>query len=185
MDTAEETAPDERAKQIHARLAEIAPYPMTAEATTARSLARWLAVRAAVINCQQLSPDVPMSRSQVDLLTILFAAAHALRALCGAAPTEIGDRTAREIRDAWDGPPGVGEWLWDHLGSAACAEIGPLADELAALRKPAVGLLAHADPIRTALSMAVMNARSANHREAYMKALAALDGEQQKAVESS
>jgi hypothetical protein len=84
---------------------------------------------------------------------------------------------AREIRNAWDDGAGVGEWLWEHLGGAACAELGPLADELATFRKPAEGLLVHADPIRSALQQAHLSARSANHREAYAKALAALDDE--------
>ena len=77
MGTTETTTPAGRAKQIRERLNELAPYPHTDEATTARSLARWLAMRSAVINHQQLSPDVPMSRGQIDLLTILFAGEEA------------------------------------------------------------------------------------------------------------
>lgn len=171
----ETTGRADRVKQIRDRLNEIAPYP-DAEATTARSLARWLAMRAAVINHQQLSPDVPFSRTRIDLLTVLFAAAHALYALDDLNP-DAATPVAKEIRDAWDDGGGVGEWLWEHLGGAACAEIGPLADELAALDKPAGGLLAHADPIRHALEQAAIGARSANHREAYTRALAALEGE--------
>ena len=183
MSTTETTTPAERARQIRERLNEIAPYPDTDEATTARSLARWLAMRSAVINHQQLSPDVAMSRGQIDLLTILFAAAHALYAL-DASDRALGTQAALEIRNAWDDGGGVGEWLWEHLGGAACAEIGPLADELGAMSKPAEGLLAHADAIRTALVQASMGARSANHREAYAKALAALDGELERKQET-
>jgi len=172
----ETTAPAERAKQIRDRLAEIAPYPDTDEATTARSLARWLAMRSAVISHQQLSPDVPMSRGQIDLLTILFAAAHALYALDASDPV-LGRQAALEIRSAWDDGAGIGEWLWEHLGGAACAEIGPLADELGAMAKPADGLLAHADALRDALNHSAMNARSAEYRERFVKALSALDDE--------
>ena len=117
-----------------------------------------------------------MSRGQVDLLTILFAAAHALYALDASDPA-LGTQAALEIRNAWDDGAGVGEWLWEHLGSAACAEIGPLADEMGALRKPADGLLAHADTIRDALNHSAMNARSAEYRERFVKALGALDDE--------
>jgi hypothetical protein len=174
--TTTEQAPADRAKQVHARLDELAPYPESAEATTAQNLARWLAVRAAVINHQQLSPGTPMSRSQVELLTILFAASHALYAL-DASPGNH-DLTAREIRYAWDDGAGIGEWLWDHLGTAACTRIGPLADELSALRqKPDTGLLAHADPILSALRLATLEATSANHRDAYAKALVAVEEE--------
>jgi len=174
--TTETTAPAERAKQVRERLNELAPYPATDEATTARSLARWLAMRSAVINHQQLSPDVPMSRSRIDLLTILFAAAHALYAL-DEIDSDTGAVVAKEIRDAWDDGGGVGEWLWEHLGGTACAEIGPLADELGAMQRPADGLLAHADAIRDALNHSAMNARSAEYRERFVKALSALDNE--------
>jgi hypothetical protein len=176
MSTTTEPTPADRAKQIRDRLNEIAPYPDTDEATTARSLARWLAMRSAVINHQQLSPAGVMTRSQVDLLTILFAASHALYALNASDPV-LGTQAAREIRNAWEDGGGVGEWLWEHLGSAACTEIGPLADELAELRKPADGLLAHADVIQSALNQAMVYARSANHRDAFRKALGALESE--------
>jgi hypothetical protein len=177
-----ETTPAERAKQIRDRLAEIAPYPDTDEATTAKSLARWLAVRSAVINHQQLSADVPLSRSQIDLLTILFAAAHALYALDAGAGPSYADPVAKEIRNAWDDGSGVGEWLWGHLGSAACTEIGPLADELATLQKlqsPPKGLLAHADAIRSALNIATI--RSALNSQPFINASVALDRELEQA----
>ena len=174
--TTETTTPAERAKQIRERLNELAPYPDTDEATTGRTLARWLAMRSAVINHQQLSPDAPMSRGQIDLLTVLFAAGHALYALDASDPA-LGRQAALEIRHAWDDGGGVGEWLWEHLGSSACAEIGPLADELAALRKPADGLLAHADALRDALSDSAAKARSAEYRGRFVKALGVLDDE--------
>ena len=101
---------------------------------------------------------------------------YALYALDTSDPA-LGTQAALEIRNAWDDGGGGRGWLWEHLGSAACTEIGPLADELAALRKPADGLLAHADPIQTALNQALLNARSENHRKAYQKALAALEAE--------
>jgi hypothetical protein len=173
----ETTAPADRAKQARDRLSELAPYPETAEVTTARNLAAYLAVRSAVINHQQLSPDVVMTHGQIDRLTVLFAAAHALYALDAAMGPDYADQVAREIRDAWDDGGGVGEWLWDHLGSAVSAEIGPLADELAAAEKPADGLLAHADVIQGALQQAHLSARSAERREAYAKALSALESE--------
>ena len=75
----------------------------------------------------------PSGRGEVK---ILFAAAHALYALDASDPV-LGTQAAREIRDAWDDGGGVGEWLWEHLGGAACEEIGPLADELVTLEKAA------------------------------------------------
>ncbi len=131
MSTTEPT-PAGRAKQIRDRLNEIAPYPDTDEATTAASLGRWLAMRSQVIRQQQLGITAPWRREQVDLLTILFAAAHALYALDASDPV-LGRQVALEIRNAWDDGSGVGEWLWEHLGGGACREIGQLADELARL----------------------------------------------------
>jgi hypothetical protein len=180
-----EAAPAERAKQIRDRLNEIAPYQDTDETTTAKSLARWLAMRSAVINHQQLGSSVPLSRGQIDLLTILFAAAHALYALDASDP-ELGTQVAQEIRNAWDDGGGVGEWLWEHLGSAACDEIGPLADELVTLQKlqsPPKGLLAHADAIRSALNMAAMNARTPEISQPYISAAVALDRELERKAE--
>ena len=178
----ETTTPADRVKQIRERLNEIAPYPDTDETTTAQSLGRWLAMRSAVINHQQLSPDVPMSRGQIDLLTILFAAAHALYALDASDPV-LGTAVALEIRNAWDDGGGVGEWLWEHLGSAACTELGPLADELGALRKPADGLLAHADTIGQALNWSLLQARTEGARKPVSAAIAALEDELDKARE--
>ena len=129
-----ETTPAGRARQIRDRLNEIAPYPDTDEATTARSLGRWLAMRSQAISQQQLGTVAPWSREQVDLLTILFAAAHALYALDASDPA-LGGQVALEIRHAWDDGSGIGEWLWEHLGGEACREIGSLADELAVLRQ--------------------------------------------------
>jgi len=172
----ETTTPADRVKQIRERLHEIAPYPDTDEATTGRSLARWLAIRSAVINHQQLGSAVPMSRGQIDLLTILFAAAHALYALDASDPV-LGTAVALEIRNAWDDGGGVGEWLWEHLGSAACAELGPLADELAELKKPADGLLAHAETISQALNWTLVDARTEAARKRTAAAIAALENE--------
>jgi hypothetical protein len=130
MSTTETTTPAERAKQIHDRLAELGPYPRNSEDVTAASLARYLAVRAQVLNRQILSPAGELSRHNVDLVTILFAAAHALFALHG---EEHGTRTAEEIWAAWEDGSGVGEWLWDHLGDEKAAEAGALAEELLTL----------------------------------------------------
>ena len=133
MSTTEATG-TERAKQIRARLNELTPYPDTDDAATAKSLAAWLAMRSQVISQQQLGTVAPWSREQVDLLTILFAAAHALYALDASDPV-LGRQVALEIRCAWDDGSGIGEWLWEHLGGEACREIGSLADELAVLKK--------------------------------------------------
>ena len=184
MSTTEQTAKAERAKQIRERLNEIAPYPAADEATTGATLARWLAMRSAVKNHQQLAPDTVMRRSEIDLLTILFAAAHALYALDELDP-DAGRRVALEIRSAWDDGAGVGEWLWEHLGSAACAELGPLADDLAALSKPADGLLAHAGTIQRALDQAAMEARSEEFRQPYREARLALEAEIDKQGEAA
>lgn len=177
MSSTDETTPVGRMKQVRARLDEIGPYPAHPGATTAAGLARRLSVRAAVISHQQLGTDAPFSHSQIDRLTVLFAAAHALYALNRLAGPDHADSIAREIRDAWDDGSGIGEWLWDHLGSQACAEIGPLADELAALEKPSGGLLAHADTIRMALEQALMDARSGAFQKRYRAAIAALEDE--------
>jgi len=131
MSTTETIAPAERARQIRDRLAELGPYPSSIEDVTAASLARYLAVRAQVLNRQILSPDGELSRHNVDLVTILFAAAHALFALHG---EEHGTSTAEEIWAAWEDGCGVGEWLWDHLGGEKAGEAGALAEELLTLQ---------------------------------------------------
>jgi len=136
MSTTETTTPAKRVKQICARLAEIAPYPEHGE-VAADTLARWLAVRAQVIYRQQLGIDAPWSRDQIDLMTILYAAAQALAALDNTDP-RYGAETATEIRDAWDSDDAIGEWLWAYLGDDEVSqEVGELADELAALQKDA------------------------------------------------
>ena len=65
MSTTETTAtPAERAKALHGRLAEIAPYPDTDEAMTAQSVAAYLARRAQVISRQQLGGVAPWDRAR-------------------------------------------------------------------------------------------------------------------------
>lgn len=122
------TTPAERIKQIRARFHEIAPYPETGE-VAAGDLARWLAVRAQVIFRQQITPGAKTDRREIDLMTILYAAAHALAALDNDNPSYAAE-TATEIRDAWDSGD-VGEWIWAYLGDDETpAEIGELAEEL-------------------------------------------------------
>ena len=128
--TAETTTQEaDRAKQIHARLGEIAPYPQAIRDVTASGLARHLAVRAQVIHVQQLHPDGELDKGQVNLLTIMFAASHALYALAAIDPGRA-DQAAAEIWSAWEDGQGVGEWLWDHLGTEAAGEVSDLAEEL-------------------------------------------------------
>lgn len=182
MSTTETTTPAGRARQISDRLLEIGPYPESSDAATAPALARYLAVRAAVINHQQLGIDAPYSRRRIDLLINLFAAAHALRTFHAASPAEA-DRAAQEIWNAWDDGGGIGEWLWDHLGDEAAREIGPLADELAVLTKPSTGLLGHADAIRKALDWSVVNTNTETMRRPYLDAIAALESELEAAGE--
>ncbi len=174
----ETTTPAERAKQIRERLNEIAPYPDDASKVTAAGLARYLAMRAQVIHTQQLGTVAPWSRAQIDLLTVLFAAAHALYALKSRVPVPP-DQAAGEIWSAWEDGAGVGGWLWQHLGDEACQETGTLAEELAALeQRPAVGLLAHAGAIRSALlNSAAAEGVRASARQSYLDAVVALDRE--------
>ena len=135
MSTAETTTPAERIKQIHARLHEIAPYPETGE-VAAGDLARWLTVRAQVIFRQQITPGAKTDRGDIDLMTILYAAAHARAALDNDNPA-YGAETATEIRDAW-ATGDIGEWIWAYLGDDEIpAEIGDLAEELLTLQPSA------------------------------------------------
>lgn len=171
--TTETTAPAERAKQISDRLLEIAPYPETGMITAA-ALARYLAVRAQVIYVQQLSPNGMMSRQQIDLMTVLFAAAHALDAL-GEKGRDNADQVAAQIHDAWEDGAGIGELLWGHLGSEAAAEAASLAEELLGLQAPKTGILAHAPVIRDALQMAVIHVRDRERADKFIAALSALE----------
>lgn len=183
MTTTETTTPAERAKQISDRLLEIGPYPERRDDVTAQGLARYFAVRATVINRQQLSPDGMMSHGQIDLLTVLFTAAHALYALDGEG-RDVADEAAAQIWNALEDGQGIGGWLWSHLGDDASREAGDLGEELLRVRQPKPGLLAHADPIRHALNRAMLDAQSANGRDAYMKALHALEEAAAEAEES-
>jgi hypothetical protein len=121
------TAVSTRAHEIRAELDKLAPYP-DGEDVTARSLARWLAMEAQLAWARITSMDHPVTPADTGILTGHFAGAHALLALATAAP-EDADAVAREIREAFE-PPGIGEWLWEHLGDDA-ALIGALAEELA------------------------------------------------------
>jgi len=131
----ETITPAERAKQIRERLDELAPYPARSEDATAAGLARHLAVRAQVIHVRQLHPDGTLDRGQVDLLTILFAAACALAAVEESDPHS--GETAQEIWNAWEDGMGIGDWLWAYLGDDEVAEeVTALAEELLTLEEP-------------------------------------------------
>ena len=118
-----------RAQEIWAELFKIVPYPDTGT-VTARSLARWLAMEAQLAWARITSMTHPVTPADTGVLTGYFAAAHALLGLAAADQADA-DAVAQEIREAFE-PPGIGEWLWEHLGDDA-ALIGALAEELAAV----------------------------------------------------
>ena len=122
-----------RAQEIWAELFKIVPYPDTGT-VTARSLARWLALDAQLAYARVTGMDHPITEEDIAILQGNFAAAHALLALTTAEPGDA-DAVAREIREAFD-PPGIGEWLWEHLGDDA-ERIAELAEELARVTAPA------------------------------------------------
>ena len=70
------------------------------------------------------------------IMTGYFAGAHALLAFAED-DGRVGnaDEAATQIREAFD-PPGIGEWLWEHLGDDA-EKIAALAEELAKVTAPA------------------------------------------------
>jgi hypothetical protein len=116
-----------RAQEIRAELEKLAPYPANGD-VTARGLARWMAMESQLAWARMTGMDHPITMTDVAILQGNFAAAHALLALATAEPADA-DAVAGEIREAFD-PPGIGEWLYEHLGDDA-EQIAALAEELA------------------------------------------------------
>ena len=115
-----------RAREIRAELDKLAPYPESGD-VTARGLARWMAMEAQLAWARMTGMDHPITKLDIAILQGNFAAAHALLALDE--PKVSANAVAAEIREAFD-PPGIGEWLWEHLGDDA-ERIAALAEELA------------------------------------------------------
>lgn len=125
------TNPDDtKARKIHAKLDELAPYPAAGD-VTATGLARYLAKQATVSWARGMNGPDHLTPAEVARMVSEFAAAHALLALADCDPARA-DLVAAQIHGAWEDGGGVGEWTWDHLGPDA-REIGELAYELAAL----------------------------------------------------
>ena len=124
-----------RALEIRAELEKLAPYP-DGDTATARSLARWLAMEAQLAWARITGMDHPIAPADIGIMTGYFAAAHALLAYAEDDGRAFGaDEAAVQIREAFD-PPGIGEWLWEHLGDDA-EKIAELAEELAKVTAPA------------------------------------------------
>lgn len=123
-----------RALEIRAELENLAPYP-DGDTTTARSLGRWLAMEAQLAWARVAGMDHPVTPADIGIMTGYFAAAHALLAFAED-DGRVGnaDEAAVQIREAFD-PPGIGEWLYEHLGDDA-DRIAVLADELSAATVP-------------------------------------------------
>jgi hypothetical protein len=118
-----------RATEIRAELDKLAPYP-DGEDVTAQSLARWLAMEAQLAWARITSMDHPVTPADTGILTGYFAGAHALLAWAeDDGRAFAADEAAVQIREAFE-PPGIGEWLWEHLGEDA-EQIATLAEELA------------------------------------------------------
>jgi hypothetical protein len=122
------TTDETKAREIHARLDELAPYPSGGDVTAA-GLARYLAKQAQVSWSRGMNGPATLSPAEVARMVSEFAAAHALLALADSDPSRA-DLVAAQIHDAWEDGGGVGEWTWDHLGTDAM-EIAGLANELA------------------------------------------------------
>ena len=123
----------DRAQEIRAELDKLAPCPESGD-VTARGLARYFAMEAQLAWARMIGMDHPVTERDTILLTGYFGAAHALRAFAKRDPSWADD-VAGEIREAFD-PPGIGEWLWEHLGGDA-EKIAALAEELARVTAPA------------------------------------------------
>jgi hypothetical protein len=118
-----------RAREIRAELDKLAPYP-DGENVTARSLARWLAMEAQLAWARITSMTHPVTAADTGILTGYFAGAHALLAFAEDDGRAFGaDEAAVQIREAFE-PPGIGEWLYEHMGDDA-ERIAELAQELA------------------------------------------------------
>ena len=124
-----------RALEIRAELAKLAPYPEDGP-VTARGLARWLAMEAQLAWARVTGMDHPVTPADIGIMTGYFAGAHALLAFAED-DGRVGnaDEAAVQIREAFD-PPGIGEWLWEHLGDDA-EKVAGLAEELAQATAPA------------------------------------------------
>jgi hypothetical protein len=117
----------DKIREIRDRLHAI--VPPADERSSARELARSLAAAAQVLWTRMLAPGDGINQGDLTLLCAQFAACHALEALRDLS-TEAADEVALQITDAWLHAPGVGEWIWEHLGEDAEA-VAALADELA------------------------------------------------------
>ena len=125
---------NERAREIRAELDKLAPYP-DGEDVTARSLARWLAMEAQLAWARVAGMDHPVTPADIGIMTGYFAGAHALLAFAEDDGRAFGaDEAAVQIREAFE-PPGIGEWLWEHLGDDA-EKIAALAEERAVATAP-------------------------------------------------
>lgn len=103
------------AKEIEAKLREIAPYPEYGNVVTSERLARYLTVRSQLAWARNLTPFVPDDMlAPIPGMMADFAAAHALLALAEV-DQQLADRVATQITEAWNDGPGVGEWLYEHL----------------------------------------------------------------------
>ena len=124
-----------RAREIRAELDKLAPYP-DGDTATALGLARWLAMEAQLAWARITGMDHPVTPADIGIMTGYFAGAHALLAFAED-DGRVGnaDEAATQIREAFD-PPGIGEWLWEHLGDDA-EKIAALAEELAKVTAPA------------------------------------------------
>lgn len=123
---------DTRAQEIWAELNKLAPLP-DGESVTAASLARWMALEAQLAWARITGPDDPVTETDIAILQGSFAASHALLAFAEVDHV-AADEAAVQIREAFN-PPGIGEWLYEHLGDDAGA-IGALAKELARVTAP-------------------------------------------------
>lgn len=128
MTTTPPTTDDTKAREIHAKLDELAPYPSAGD-VTATGLARYLAKQAQVSWARGMNGPGHLTPAEVARMVSEFAAAHALLALADCDPARA-DLVASQIHDAWEDGGGVGEWTWDHLGPDA-KDIAALTSELA------------------------------------------------------
>ena len=156
------TAPNiSRPAEIRGELGRLAPYPEDGAEVTARGLARWMAMEAQLAWARMTGMDHPVTITDIAILQGNFAAAHALLAFADADGRGDGhaDEAAVQIREAFD-PPGIGEWLWEHLGDDA-EKIAALAEELARATAPAEatpdrapGVLVDPEDLRTLMRLA-------------------------------
>jgi hypothetical protein len=128
MTTTPPTTDDTKAREIHAKLDALAPYPSAGD-VTATGMARYLAKQAQVSWVRGMDSPGCLDRVEVARMMSEFAAAHALSAFADSDPAGA-DLAAAQIHDAWEDGGGVGEWIWDLLAPVA-TEIAALTNELA------------------------------------------------------